>query len=95
MVAKLSTTINKIQNLPNSSNSKIINEFLIYMKNNGSSERHQNNNLNVIIEFSNFFDSNTTFYDINRKEQILSFLDTKIKDSEKDPSADLLGSNAL
>ena len=79
MVAKLSTTINKIQNLPNSSNSKIINEFLIYMKNNGSSERHQNNNLNVIIEFSNFFDSNTTFYDINRKEQILSFLDTKIK----------------
>ena len=65
------------------------------MKNNGSSERHQNNNLNVIIEFSNFFDSNTTFYDINRKEQIPSFLDTKIKDSEKDPSADLLGSNAL
>ena len=27
MVAKLSTTINKIQSLPNSSNSKIINEF--------------------------------------------------------------------
>ena len=75
MVAKLSTTINKIQSLPNFSNSKIINEFLMYMKNNGSSERHQNNNLNVIIEFSNFFDSNTTFYDINRKEQILSFLD--------------------
>jgi hypothetical protein len=36
MVAKLSTTIEKIQNLPNSSNSKIINEFLMYMKNNGS-----------------------------------------------------------
>ena len=55
MVAKLSTTINKIQSLPNFSNSKIITEFLMYMKNNGSSERHQNNNLNVIIEFSNFF----------------------------------------
>jgi hypothetical protein len=25
------------------------------MKNNGSSERHQNNNLNVIIELSNYF----------------------------------------
>ena len=85
MVAKLSTTINKIQNLPNSVNSKIINEFLIYMKNNGSSERHQNNNLNVMIEFSNYLDSNTAFYDINKKEQILSFLDTKIKDSSKDP----------
>ena len=85
MVAKLSTTINKIQSLPNSSNGKILNEFLIYMKGNGSSERHQNNNLNVLIEFSNYFDSNLTFYNINKKERILSFLDTKIKDSVKDP----------
>ena len=85
MVAKLSTTINKIQSLPNSSNGKILNEFLIYMKGNGSSERHQNNNLNVLIEFSNYFDSNLTFYNINKKERILSFLDTKIKDSVNDP----------
>ncbi len=70
MVAKLSTTINKIQNLPNSSNATIINEFLTYMKNIGSSERHQNNNLNVIIELTNYFGSKTTFYDINKKEQI-------------------------
>ncbi|MGI9011346.1 MAG: hypothetical protein ACR2F1_09195 [Nitrososphaeraceae archaeon] len=73
MVAKLSTTINKIQALSNSSNSKTLIEFLTYMNNNGSSERHQNNNLNVIIEFSNYFDSYTTFYDINKKEQILPF----------------------
>jgi integrase/recombinase XerD len=85
MVAKLSTTINKIQSLPNSSNSKIINEFLIYMKDNGSSERHQNNNLTVIIEFATFLGSITTFNDINKKEQILSFLDIKIKYSAKDP----------
>src|SRR5918995_7198104 len=85
MVAKLSTTINKIQNLSNSLNGKTLIEFLTYMKNNSSSERHQNNNLNVIIEFSNFFNSNTTFFDINKKEEILSFLDTKIKDSSKDP----------
>ncbi len=45
MVAKLSTTINKIQNLPNFSNGKTLNEFLFYMKSNGSSERHQINNL--------------------------------------------------
>jgi hypothetical protein len=30
MVAKLYTTINKIESLPNSSNIKIINEFLTY-----------------------------------------------------------------
>ena len=40
MVAKLSTTINKIQSLPNFSNIKIINEFFIYMKNNGSAVSH-------------------------------------------------------
>ena len=55
MVAKLSTTIEKIKNLPNSSNSITLNEFLFYMKHNGSSERHQNNNLIVMIEFSNYF----------------------------------------
>ncbi len=60
-------------------------DFSKKINSNGSSERHQNNNLNVMIEFSNYFDSNTTFYDINKKEQILSFLDTKIKDLEKDP----------
>src|SRR5918995_3676063 len=85
MVAKLSTTINKIEKLPNSSNSKIINDFLIYMKGNGSSERHQNNNLNVMIEIALFLGPNITFYDVNKKEQILSFLDTKIKDSSIDP----------
>jgi integrase/recombinase XerD len=85
MVAKLSTTINKIQNLSNSPNSKTLNEFLFYMKNNGSSERHQNNNLIVMMEFSNSFGSNTSFYDINKKEQIILFLDTKIKDSLQDP----------
>jgi hypothetical protein len=85
MVAKLSPTINKIQALSNSTNSKTLTEFLTYMKNNGSSERHQNNNLTVMIEFAIFLGTNTTFYDVKKKEQILSFLDTKIKDSEKDP----------
>ena len=54
------------------------------MKNNGSSERHQNNNLIVMIEFSNYFGPKTSLYNINKKEQILSFLDTKIKDSSKE-----------
>src|SRR5215208_2941170 len=85
MVAKLSTTISKIQSLPNSSNGKTLNEFLIYMRGNGSSERHQNNNLIVMIEFSTYFGPNPSFYDINKKEQILSFLETKIKDSSNDP----------
>ncbi len=51
---------------------------------NGASERHQNNNLKAIISFSNFLD-NRSFKDINKKEDILSFLQTKIKDKEHDP----------
>jgi len=45
MPFKLSTTIGKIQNIPNSKNIEIINEFLEYMRNNSSSEHHQNNNI--------------------------------------------------
>ena len=44
MPLKLSTTIGKIQNLPNSKNVEIVNDFLEYMRSNGSSEHHQNKN---------------------------------------------------
>ena len=86
MVAKLSTTIDKIQNLSNSSNIIILNEFLFYMKNNISSERHQNNSLNVMMEFAKYLDCVTTFYIINKKEMIISFWDSKIKNSDNDPN---------
>jgi hypothetical protein len=51
MPLKLSTTIGKIQNIPNPKNMEIINEFLEYMRSNGSSKHHQNNNLKVVITF--------------------------------------------
>jgi integrase/recombinase XerD len=55
------------------------------MKANGASEHHQNNNLKVIIAFSKYLGSDTSFYDIKRKEQITKFLDTKAKSIEQDP----------
>ncbi len=54
MPMKLTTTIGKIQAIPNTKNMQIINEFLEHMKKNGSSEHHQNNNLKVAIAFANF-----------------------------------------
>jgi integrase/recombinase XerD len=54
------------------------------MKNNISSERHQNNNLNVMMEFAKYLDCDPTFYNINKKEMIIFFLDTKIKNSDND-----------
>jgi protein-tyrosine-phosphatase len=55
------------------------------MKSNGCSEHHQNNNLKVAIAFANFLGMDINFYDINKKEQIIAFLDTKIKTSDQDP----------
>ena len=47
------------------------------MRSKGYAEHHQNNNLKVIITFSNFIKS--SFYDINKTEQILEFLNQKVK----------------
>ena len=54
MPLKLSTTIGKIQNIPNSKDIEIVNEFLKYRRINGSSEHIKNNNLKVIIAFGSF-----------------------------------------
>jgi len=55
------------------------------MIDNCASERHQNNNLKAIIAFAKFLDSSITFHDVQRKEQILEFLNTKVKPLEEDP----------
>ena len=55
------------------------------MKRAGTSERYQNNNLKAIIAFSKFLGPSISLYQINNKGQIISFLDTKIKNIENDP----------
>ena len=55
------------------------------MRKNGSSEHHQNNNLKVVIAFGNFLGEQNSFYDIKTKQQVLSFLDTKVKTYNEDP----------
>ena len=85
MPTKLTTTISKIASIPNSVNSELINDFYEYMKSNGASERHQNNNLKVMIAYAKFLGTDVSFYNIHKKEQIIAFLDTKIKNTEVDP----------
>jgi hypothetical protein len=55
------------------------------MKDNDSSERHQNNALKVVIAYANSLGSGISFYEIRDKEQITSFLNTKIKSIVQDP----------
>ena len=57
MPSNLSTTVDKVMNLANQKNSKLILKFHDFMKENGASERHQNNNLKTILAYSQFINS--------------------------------------
>ena len=61
----------------------LITEFHKYMEISGASERHQNNSLKMVIAFAFFIGKDVTLDDINSKEQICSFLDTKIKNQKR------------
>lgn len=63
------------------------------MRNNSSSEHNQNNNSKVIIiTFSNFIRS--SFYGVNKREQILEFLNLKkVKDKMIMPSDRWINNN--
>jgi hypothetical protein len=52
---------------------------------NGASQTHQNNSLTVVMIFAKYLGPNCTFYDLHKPEQIISFLDTKIKSEGEDP----------
>jgi hypothetical protein len=49
MPVKLSTTVNKISLICNSTNVALIQDFYEYLKNTGASEKHINNNLKAIM----------------------------------------------
>jgi hypothetical protein len=85
MPVKLSTTLKNIASVPNHTNAALLGEFYEYMKSNGTSDSHQNNNLKLLIKFGQYLGSETEFYNINKKEQILHFLNTKTKDCTVDP----------
>lgn len=84
MPVRLSTTLTKIQSVANTVNGSLLLELHDYMKNNGSSESHMNNTLKTNSLFARFLGPEVSFYDVNRKNQITSFLDTKVKSAEDD-----------
>jgi hypothetical protein len=55
------------------------------MKSSGTSNKYQNNNFKTMIAFGKFIGSSVSFYSISKIEQIIKFLDTKIKDIIFDP----------
>ncbi len=78
--------------IENSANAALVDEFYSFMKSNGTPESYQKNNLKAIINFAKWLQEGqdlssavATFYDINRKEMIPKYLDSKIKTLEADP----------
>ncbi|WP_458719683.1 hypothetical protein [Candidatus Nitrosocosmicus sp. R] len=55
------------------------------MKSSGTSDKYQNNNLKTIIAFGKCLEPSISFNSISKREQIIAFLDTKIKSSQMDP----------
>ena len=53
--------------------------FYHYLIEIGTSENYQNQNLKQIIGFAKSLGTEKTFYDIKWTDEIISFLDTKIK----------------
>ncbi len=60
-------------------------EFYEFMRSCGTSDKYQNNNLKTMIAFGRFLDPSILFQNITQRDQIISFLDTKIKSSQVDP----------
>jgi hypothetical protein len=82
---KLSTTISSIQTLPNENNGFFVCEFYKFIRFSGASDKDQNNNIKTIIAFGKFLEPIISFQTITKRDQIIAFLDTKIKDSQADP----------
>src|ERR1041384_8752421 len=85
MPVKLSTTVRKIEHIPNITNRDLLLDFHKYLNSNGVSESHQNNNLKALTAFAHFLGSSTSFLDIKENDLIRSFLDSKLKSREYDP----------
>ena len=86
MPARLSTTVSNIDTkVKNQVNRELIKEFYIYLKNLDTSDNYQNGLLKVIIRYAEYLGPDTTFYQIQDKEQIIKYLDSKRKTIEEDP----------
>ena len=80
MPMKLSITLGHINAIPNSVNAEVVREFFQYLNDIGTSENYQNQNLKQIIGFAKFLGSEIVFHDVNKKEEIICFLETKKRD---------------
>lgn len=71
--------------MDNQINTKLIYEFYLYLRSVNTSESYQNQNIKALINIAKFLGKDVNFTIISNKEEILSYLNTKIKSKEEDP----------
>ena len=59
MPGKLTTTLHKIDKIENVQNRLLVKQYHKFMNSTGASERHQNNNLKVILSYLNYLDKDS------------------------------------
>ncbi len=82
---KLETTLGHLDRIPNQTNKKLLVEFHDYLKDIDTSENYQNQMLKELISFAEFLGEKISFYDVHEREQVTTFLETKIKSVDIDP----------
>ena len=82
MPTKLKDMLEKVRKVDNKSNSDLLIQFYEYMRAVRTSERYQSDVLKVLVKFSDSI--NDDLMNVQKKEQIVGFLNTKIKNKEED-----------
>jgi integrase/recombinase XerD len=85
MTMKLSRTLIHLDSIPNPVNASLVKEFYEYLKQLGTSENYQNQNLKELINFAQYLGAEKTMSSVKTKDDIITFLNTKIKDHDLDP----------
>jgi integrase/recombinase XerD len=86
MTERLDTVLEKISTIPNPVNSSLIQEFYQFKTDNRKSDSYKKNNLKALVLFSHELPPDVTFYDIQKKEKILEFLNNRIKPKSDGPN---------
>jgi hypothetical protein len=71
--------------MSNRVNSDLLKDFYQHMKDNATSENYQKGNLKAMVYFAEYLGPTISFYDVNKQEIIISFLDRKTKTEQIDP----------
>lgn len=85
MPSSLAAVIKRIDvSLSNAKNQRLIYRFVDFMKSNDISPKYQKDNLFVILLYARYL-GNKNLFDIDCKQDIIEFLDTRRKDINSDP----------